>query len=304
MLLHDFITSQVGPRVGYFLGRTLPRRQAYALADFLANILASRRQSSLYQAIRANQSVIRDLPYDSPQLDGVVFQVLQNVGHGYVDWFRAMTDTAEFEGYCTIDDHILSEAEKASEQGHGVVFVGAHMSSFNMFMVMMARRGLPIQVLSYHDVRGSYIAENDLRRRIGVEITPISNKSLRKAIRRLKQGGFVVTGVDRSDLGGVPMQFFGREVVLPIGHARMAIRTDSHVVIGVVQKNGEGKYHVTGPHILVPERTGDDRVDTLRLAQQTIQILEGYIRSRPDEWMMFLPVWPDSMPRAGRDEDR
>ena len=184
MFLNDFINSQVGPRVGYFLGRVLPRRWAYSLTDSLVTILANRRNSPLYRSIRANQAVIQDLEYGSPQLDGVVSQVLKNAGHGYVDWFRAMTDTAEFEGkYCTIDDHMISEAEKASEQGHGVIFVGAHMSNFNMFMVMMARRGLPIQVLSYHDARGSYIAENDLRRRIGVNITPISNESLREAIR-------------------------------------------------------------------------------------------------------------------------
>ena len=94
------------------------------------------------------------------------------------------------------------------------------------------------------------------------------------------------------------MQFFGREVVLPIGHARMAIRTDAHLILGVVQKTGEGKYHVTGPPILVPERTGDDQLDTLRLAQRTIHILENYIRSRPEEWMMFLPIWPEALPGA------
>jgi KDO2-lipid IV(A) lauroyltransferase len=296
-ILHDFITSQLGPRVGYFLGSKLPRSWAYALADFLARVLASRKKSQLYRSIRGNQAVIRDLPYDSSDLDDAVFRVLQNAGRGYVDWFQAMVDDEDFETkYCSIDEHMITQAKQASQDGHGVIFVGAHMSSFNLFMVMMARRGLPMQVLSYHDVRGSYIAENDLRRRIGIEITPISNESLRKAIRRLKAGGFVVTGVDRSDLGGIPMNFFGRKVVLPIGHARMAIRTNAYLVLGVVQKNGEGKYHVTGPDIIIPERSGDESQDTLRLAQRTIEILEGYIRDRPEEWMMFLPIWPEVIP--------
>ena len=296
-ILHDFITSQLGPRVGYLLGSKLPRSWAYALADFLARVLASRKKSQLYRSVRANQAVVRSLPYESPELDGAVFRVLQNAGRGYVDWFQSMADDVDFEKkYCSIDEHMITEAKEASQQGHGVIFVGAHMSSFNLFMVMMARRGLPMQVLSYHDVHGSYIAENDLRRKVGVEITPISNESLRKAIRRLKSGGFVVTGVDRTDLGGIPMEFFGREVILPIGHARMAIRTDSYLVLGVVQNNGQGKYHVTGPGIIIPERTGDDNLDTLRLAKRTIEILEEYIRSRPEEWMMFLPIWPEVIP--------
>ncbi len=108
-ILHDFITSQVGPRVGYFLGSKLPRSWAYALADFLARVLASRKKSQLYRSIRANQAVIRDLPYESPDLDDAVFRVLQNAGRGYVDWFQAMVDDDDFEEkYCSIEEHMIN----------------------------------------------------------------------------------------------------------------------------------------------------------------------------------------------------
>ncbi|MFN2273335.1 MAG: lysophospholipid acyltransferase family protein [Anaerolineales bacterium] len=301
MLLNDFINSQLGPWTGLFLGRFLPRRSAYWLGDRIASILASRQNSNLYRAVRSNQAVVRGTDYRSPDLDGVVFDVLRNAAHGYVDWFRALSNHYSFEDtYCTVDPHMITDALKSSKQGHGVVFVGAHMSSFNMFVMMMAVRHLPIQALSYHRVEGSYKTDNIFRERLGINLTPISTRALRQAIENLQDGGFVLTAVDRPDVGGVPLRFFGREVVLPIGHARLAIRTNANVVAGVVQKAGTGRYHVTGPRLIVPERTGDDRADTLRLAERILEVLGGYIKERPSEWMMFIPLWPDVIPARNR----
>ena len=234
MFLNDFINSQLGPWTGLFLGKVLPRGWAYWLADRIASSLVARQNSSLYQAVRSNQAVVRGKEYLSPELDGVVFEVLRNAARGYVDWFRALSNHQDFERtHCTIDPHLITDALRSSAQGHGVVFVGAHMSSFNMFVMMMATRKLPIQALSYHRVEGSYKTDNIFRERLGINLTPVSTKALREAIENLQRGGFVLTAVDRPDVGGVPMTFFGRTAILPIGHARLAIRTnDSDVATG------------------------------------------------------------------------
>jgi lauroyl/myristoyl acyltransferase len=113
----------------------------------------------------------------------------------------------------------------------------------------------------------------------------------------LVDDGLVLTGVDRPDVGGEELTFFGRKVRLPVGHARMALRTGAKIVVGVVQRVSGG-YHVTGPRIIEPIRSGDTRRDVLQLAQHVIDILAGYIRERPEEWMMFLPVWPGEIPTA------
>jgi lauroyl/myristoyl acyltransferase len=299
MSLNDFINSQLGPWTGLFLGKVLPRGWAYWVGDRIASALASKKMSGLYQAVRSNQAVVRGLEYESPALDGVVFRVLSNAARGYVDWFRALSNHTDFEQkYCTVDPHMISDALQSSKQGHGVIFAGAHMSSFNMFVMMMAKRRLPIQALSYARVEGSYKTDNFFRERLGINLTPVSTKALRQAIKNLKNAGFVLTAVDRPDVGGVPMTFFDRETILPIGHARLAVRTDAHVITGVVQKKEPGKYHVTGPRIIVPERTGDDHTDTLQLAARVLSSLEAYIRERPDEWMMFIPLWPEVIPAS------
>ena len=297
MALNEFINSRIGPMVGAFLGRVLTRKQAFLLADFIAAQLSAKRDSPLYKAVRSNLAVVKGVPYSSPELDSGVGRVLQNAAHGYVDWYRMMASGLDgIESVCEMDESIIDSALEAQSAGHGVVFVGAHISSFNLFLLLLAKRGFPLQVLSYARSEASHRSDNILRERFGVNATPISFESLRQAFHRLSNNGFVVTGVDRPDVGGSQLTFFNRKVELPIGHARLAIRSGAHMIVGVVQKAAHGIYKVTAPPIIKPEITGDLKKDTLTLAQRVASIIEGFIRSDPEEWMMFLPVWPDVIP--------
>lgn len=296
-MLNRFINSELGPWLGVWIARVLPQPQAYSFGRWVARLAARRKDTVLYQAVRSNQAVIRGLEYGSPDLDGVVETVLKHAATSYVDWFKSVAHGKQFvEQSIIVDDHILDDAWNASSNGHGVVYAGGHLSNFNMFLMMLGTRKLPVQILSYHEERGSYRSDNALRKRFDINVTPISMGSLRTAIERLKQNGFVLTGVDRPDTGGEKLDFFGHRVQLPIGHARLAVRTGSHLIVGVVQYIQDGLYHATGPRIIEPELTGDSDRDVLRLAQQTINTLSEYIIERPDEWLMFHPVFPEAMP--------
>jgi len=297
MTLNEFINSQIGPFAGAFIGRVLTRKQAFRFAEFIAARLAANEDSALYKAVRSNLAVVKGIPYSSPELDGGVGKVLQNAAHGYVDWYRMMASGLDdIETLCEIDETIIDSALEAQSNGHGVVFAGGHISNFNLFLLLLAKRGFPIQVLSFARSEGSHRSDTILRERFGIDATPISFESLRQAFHRLSNNGFVLTGVDRPDVGGSKLTFFNRKVVLPIGHARLAIRSGAHMIIGVVREVADGRYRVTAPPILKPEITGNIKKDTIALAQRAAGILEGYIRSEPEDWLMFLPVWPEVIP--------
>lgn len=296
-MLNELINSELGPWLGVWIARTLPQSQAYAFGRWVARMVARRKDSLLYKAVRSNQAVIRGKAYSSQDLDGIVETVFIHAAINYVDWFKSIAYGVPFvEKTLAVDEHIIDDALQASAQGHGVVYAGGHLSNFNMFLMMMGTRKLPVQILSYHEERGSYRTDNALRKQFNINVTPISMESLRSAIKRLKNNKFVLTGVDRPDTGGEKLDFFDHQVTLPIGHARLAVRTDSHLIVGVVQFIREGLYRATGPRIIEPELTGNSDADAIHLAQHTINILSEYILSRPDEWLMFHPVFPDAMP--------
>jgi KDO2-lipid IV(A) lauroyltransferase len=195
-----------------------------------------------------------------------------------------------------IDDELKERVFQSVREKHGVLFVGPHMSSFNVLLLGIAVMGHPVQALSYPTVRGSYIVDNEVRKKFGVNITPISFQALREAIQRLRNYGFVMTGIDRPGVGGEPLTFFGRKVVLPVGHARLAIRTDANVLVGRIEDVGNGRVRGHCEEFIEPELTGDEDKDALSLAQRIIKVCEDLIRASPSEWLMFHTVWPEALP--------
>ena len=289
--------SRIGPFLGAFLGKVLSRPTAYRLSDFLTKQAAGRENSAMYRAIRSNQAVVRGVAYDSPEVDDAVEMVLRRAGRGLVDFFTALGGGLEkYPDTIRIEDSLIEDAKRSHYDGKGIMLCGLHMSSFNLILLDIIRFGVEVQVLSFADPGAGYKSDNYIRRRYGAHVTPVNTQSLREAMHRLQNNGFVMTAVDRPDVGGEPLQFFGRPTQLANGHARMAIKTGADMLIGVCMMVEEGKYVITGPPIIHPERTGDDKADTQRLAQQVVDQLEGYIRSRPEEWIMYFPLWPEEIP--------
>lgn len=287
----------MGPMLAILLGRVLNRDQAYRLADWMAEKVALRKDSALIRAVRSNQAVVRGLDIDSPALDEAVREVFHSTARGYADWYRAMAGgPEEVLSSVEIDGHLVEELQGIVESGRGVIIAGAHISSFNLLLLALGVQGYPVQALSHPDVQGAMHVDNAVRRKFGLDVTPINYHSLRQAMRRLKKGGVVVFGVDRPDVGGDELTFFGRKVELPIGHARMAFRTDSIVLVGMMETLGPGKYQTVHSQIIEPKPTGNFHQDVRDLAQQLLERIEMQIRAHPGEWSMFLPVWPDNMP--------
>jgi lauroyl/myristoyl acyltransferase len=64
----------------------------------------------------------------------------------------------------------------------------------------------------------------------------------------------------------------------------------------MTQTVGQGQYQAVGAPLIEPEVTGDTQRDILTLAQRIIGVVEDFIRERPSEWLMFLPIWPEEIP--------
>ncbi len=286
------VTSRIGPPLGLSLVRLLPAEAARRLAEGLAAAAVRLRGSPVLEAIRGNQAVVRNLPLNHPALELAVREVCGNAARSYLTLYRSMAlGRAALTAACPIEANVRQWLDSASAIGRGVVVAGAHMGSFDTVFLSMQERGLSPQVLSYPNPRGSYRADNAIRRRYGLDLTPISPAALRTAIRRLQQGGSVLTGIDRPDRAGEWLEFFGRLAQLPVGHARLAQRTGSLLFVVACVDDGMGAYKIVGAPPLEPSRATDARTAARRLAQKALNVLERFIGERPGEWLMFFPVW-------------
>lgn len=293
------VTSRLGPVLGLMVGRLLPRAPSTWLADRLAAWAAAQPRHWVVRAVRSNQAIVRGLAYDDPSLSEAVLRVFRNAAHGYLTFFRRLArGRASLGSACEVEPTFLEHCRQARESGRGTFFVGPHMGNFDITLIALQQGGVNPLVLSHRNPRGSYAVDNAIRRSYGVELTPISLSSLRQAHRRLNEGGAVLTLVDRPDPSAAPIRFFGQPARLPSGHARLALRSNALILVGASLQQGQDSYRVEAGELIDPGRPpGTTMEDAIReVTQHVAHVMERFIRRRPEEWLMFRPVWPQTIP--------
>jgi len=297
MRIGDLGNTTFAAHLAIYLARWLPASAGQAVAEFAARLGARDPDSPLSRAIRSNQAVARGLPYDSPEAGQAVLEVMRHAMRAHADVFRAMAigRKALLDGI-QLDPSLRELLDDGLAAGRGVLMVGAHMSAFEFLLLTLADRGYPGLALAYANPTGSYRVQNDIRRRHGLDVQPIDVHSLRTAIAELRLGKLVMTGVDRPDAAGQPLRLFGRFARLPVGPARLALRTDAQLIAGVCRSDGAHHYRGIGLGKLDPRRYANRADSVTELAQAALDLFEPELRARPEEWLMFYPLWPDLMP--------
>ncbi len=294
MRLQDVVSSKPATRLGIVLGQYMPRRVGYGLARIAAAIIA-RRKPEVYWTVHANLRQILGPEADDVTLHRMTYQVFFHAGQTYYDFFHAIGQPKEVLAEAVpIPDEILAFGRSEMARGQGVLVLVAHMSNFDLLGLSIGVQGLPIQMLSLANPQAGFHLLNYLRTRAGFEVTPITPQSLRAAIRRLKSGGIVLTGVDRP----IPedrelIEFFGRPAYLPVGPVRLALMTGAQVIMASCYYEPDNGYRlkITEPFEMI--RTGHRKRDVMTNVRRVVDILEQHVRAHPEQWMMFHPFWPE-----------
>lgn len=293
MTLASLSSGRLALPAAMALARWVPERPLLRLADTLADRFAS-EISPAVTATRANQAVVRGLSKDDPEIDRAVRAVFRSAGRGHVALFRALARGRQaLMSGCDVSPELMERIEIARHAGRGLVLVGPHVSAFDFFLLTIAARGYPMQAISPANPTATYRLQNELRTKFGAETTPASREAVKAAIDRLTNGGIVGTGMDRPAPKGDWIEFFGRQAFLPTGFAKLAIRTNSMILPGVVLPDGPGHYRAEALELLEPpaERTEEAAHG---LAREVLRQMEPVIRANADDWLMFHAVWPDA----------
>jgi KDO2-lipid IV(A) lauroyltransferase len=295
MPFRDFIISRSMIQGGLFVGQHMPRWMGYGLARIISSVIACQKPQ-VYWTVRVNLRQVLGSEVDDGTLHEMTRQVFFHAGQTYYDFFHAIGQPPEvLINAVRIPETVIERIKSEMARGRGVLLLGTHMSNFDLLILALGAYGLPGQILSVTDPHGGFRLMNRLRAKGGSEVTPIAPESLRMAIRRLKSGGLVLTGMDfpvHQDRELI--EVFGRPAYLPVGPVRMALMTGAVVFMGRCHfKSDEGYVmDATGPIEMV--RTGDRRQDVFANIRRLAAILEGYVRAHPEQWMMFHPFWPET----------
>lgn len=286
-------------RLAFFLGKYLPPACGYPFVAALARTMATLKPDLYYDA-RANlRHVFRGAVSDK-ELDRAVYRLFRHAMRGYYELFhnvgRGELDVTRFRPPVTLDPAAKTYIEDALATGRGLMILGAHVSNFDLAWIGLSQHiSVQMQALSLADPPPGFEFFNHLREKGNVLLTPIAPRSLRDAMARLRQGGIVLTGVDRPiGEGDEPVEFFGATAYLPTGYIRIPLRTDA-LVMTMAARFENGEYRVIGHPPMAMERTGDAERDIAHNVRRVLAQIEAFILHAPDQWMMFLPVWRDEV---------
>jgi len=278
-------------RVGSSLAASLPRKVTYPVAAGLARLayllLRRRRRTA-----RGNAARVLGVAPESPEAARASCEMFLNYGRYWADFFalngsfvESLDRWTEFRG--------LEHLKRARERGRGVIFVTAHLGSWDVGGSALAKQealGPMSAIVEPVSTRESETRMKDMRGRRGLNVIPLGFPiRIARALRRNETIFFVADRTIRGE--GVTVDFFSRGARLPKGPAYWALKTGAAVVPGFCVHDGMRYLCFMEPEIDVrPE--GDLEEDIRALTAKIAASLEQAIARYPSQWCMLQPIWP------------
>ena len=243
--------------------------------------------------MRVNQWVVHDGALPADQLDMLVSGVFANSSKAIYDLYHNLHNPKAINNLVVYSENFSHMYERFQKGKRGYIITAPHLGSFDIGGLALGLRNVSFQTLSYPNPGDGYQLQNYFREKYGLYITPMSVSSMREAGQRLRDGGMVLTGLDRplADSRYKP-KFFGRPAALPVSYIPMAIKTGVPVVVVCCYYDGE-KYILDASEPVEMKSYPDRQEEIERNAERVLLEAERMIRAHPDQWFMYYPVWPE-----------
>jgi KDO2-lipid IV(A) lauroyltransferase len=268
----------------------------YSLADFVAARISAQRDSKLVRAVRANQWVIRGETLEKDALDKAIGETFQYLARSIFDLYHYNQNLETVKRLIVLDPTTQLLVRRPEFGDRGLMIVGLHISNFDLVLQTLCQLGLRMIVLTIPNPQGGRRMEFEMRRRVGMNIMPASVDTFRTALKHLQKGGVVLTGIDRpAPEAGTRPQFFGRPAELPTHHIFLAAKARVPVMIIATSLQPDGKYHISTSDLIEMDHHSDREKGMILNAEKVLRIAESFIRQVPQQWLMSLPVWPETL---------
>lgn len=295
----EWFSDEVGVRLAGAVSRMLPRPLGYAAADFIADCIRFNRNARIVRAVRANQWVARGENLAGRELDRAVGETFRHMARAVFDLNRGIRNPRETRASIVLDGAARELFERPEFDERGLVVASLHLGEFDLILHLMSMQGMKPLVLTIPDPRGGRRAEFESRRRAGANLLPASYGAFRTAVRHLRRGGLVATGIDRPIPGPkIRPRFFGRPASLPLHPIRLALQAGVPVIVAATIRRPDGIHEIFCSGRMEMEPHPDRDTEILRNAETVLRAAEDCIRRAPSQWAATLAVWPEAVDEA------
>lgn len=280
----------------YHLLKTIS--QIVCLLPYRGVLFIGKQLGKLYYHIAARQrrralaQLIESTGVSPAEGTRIIKKLFLNLGQTFLEVMYIPSLTPEkIKEYVTIENrHYL---EDAVAEGHGVVFLTAHVGNWEWLGAALAMEGFPMTTVIKRQPNDQHTRIlNEYREMVGLEIFARGTTELIAAAKALKKGkvlGFLADQ-DAGD-SGVFLNFLGKMASTPLGPAVFARKFSSPVVPVFIVRRPEGGHRVMINPPLYYENIGGDPESLHTLTARLTKITEDTIRQYPDQWLWFQKRW-------------
>jgi len=271
----------------------LPRSLAYALAVFAARF-AFWFSPLARPRLQFNLRVARPDLSDR-ELRRTTWLNFRNHAKAYADLMMLpRTQVSAMRPLLQVNG--MENLEAARALGKGVMAVSCHMGSYEIVSAIWAATLSPVSFFAEElEPRALFEWYRDTRARLGISVLTLTVTGIRKVTQALHEKEMVITAIDRDVIGtGHVMPFFGRPAPIPLGTAAIALRSGTPLLPVCVYRLPDDTFMAEAAPHLIAENTGDRKADEIRVTQQLLQVIEGFIRRHPEQWHVPHRIWAGS----------
>jgi Kdo2-lipid IVA lauroyltransferase/acyltransferase len=186
----------------------------------------------------------------------------------------------------------VEHIEAARQAKRSFILVSAHLGNWEIAPLASAQYGLDVAFI-YRAANNPLVDAMLGKLRSHATFIPKGAVASRQALATLRRGGHLGLLVDQKLNDGIAVPFFGHDAMTAPALALFALRFDCDVLPARVERLHGAHFRLTVyPKLTLPS-SGDRDADTLSLMTEVNQIVEAWIRERPEQWFWLHRRWPD-----------
>ena len=178
------------------------------------------------------------------------------------------------------------------DQARPAIIFTAHLANWELLSICAARNGLDVTAM-FRAPNNRFFANSlaRVRSRLMGSLVPSGNGSLFELAATLERGGRVGLLADQRYKGGVLVPFFGHLADTNPLIAKLARQYDCSVygARAIRLPNHRFRMEITDP-VELP-RDADGHVDVVKATATIQEIVEGWVREHPKQWIWFHRRW-------------
>ncbi|MCZ6764997.1 MAG: lauroyl acyltransferase [Alphaproteobacteria bacterium] len=185
----------------------------------------------------------------------------------------------------------------AMATGKPVLIFSGHIANWEVVTLPLLRQGGRIGVV--YRKSNNPIVDRLITARRGVqdyELLPKGRRGAAGMLSVVKAGGSLAMLVDQKHNEGIVVPFLGRDAMTSTATADLAHKFGVVILPVRPERLGGARFRVTVADPVACDAQAERGPEIARVTAAINDILSGWIRNRPEQWMWFHRRWPDERP--------